>query len=493
MTHIPWIIILFIGGIYAFVGFYTPFLGDDLGFYNSFMAQNDCWYALPRSMYRHWIWNNSRFADMLNPIPFGYMPGWLQSISNGIVTSLFFYLISTLCVGKIKLKPHLSIVIIFLITFTLRWDAIWMEFCTSYNYIWGAAFILAALLLIFSKTAKSNIWYSWLCIPLCFIGGAMHEAAGIPASIAFLIFLLLNRSFLKNLSISGKFMAFALIAGGFFTVSSPANYSRVGTMLQPESPFLIILGSASYIIILSGCIIYLLFAKIRLLKYLIHSSWIVFAIASYISAIFMLISQFGGRTGWYCQIFALIAIFKIFQLSDFKFEINKNFANIFSIILSLLIISHYCALALWQKKLGSEASQAIEMYKDSPDGIIYLDYLNEPQIPWFLFRKTHGVPDEDDSYYLYRISKHYGHGKPIVILPAAARHFDWDNLKNPLRIESRIISPFRLGNSHVDKIVDLFPRNMIYLENIEYIENRFEINHKTFYLYSPVDRDPGEK
>lgn len=487
---LPWLIIAFIGVAYTFMGFYMPPLGDDLGFFYNFAEQNDCWYALPRSMYRHWIWNNARMADMLNPICFNFMPQWLCALCNGTITSAMFYIAIKLC-GKPLKPPYFSeILIIALIAYTFRWDAIWMEYCTAYNYVWGAAFALLALTLVLKKPEKSNAWYWWLSLPFCFVATAMHEASGVPLTLSLILFTILT-GFYKRQSHAGRFMILALIAGGVFTLTSPAAYSRVGSMLQPEPPLEMLITSAGYVLILVGFIVYLFLRNRTLLKKLIRSPWIIFSVSALISTGFMLLSQYGGRTGWYVQIYALIAIFKI--LSELKISVSQKITVPLSVILSITIIFHYSMLAIWQKELGTEAREAIDLYKKSPDGIIYMDYTNEPELPWYLLRKTHGVPDDDDTYYRYRMTKHYGHGKPLVILPIKAKNIDWQNMAGRLQIGNQFITSQPIPGSHVDRIVDIFPRIMIHIGDMEYIETPFQIHNNSFYLYSPVDRDKGEK
>lgn len=482
--------ILFIGIAYAFMGFYMPPLGDDLGFYHSFDSQNDCWYAYPRYMYRHWIWSNARMADMLTPIGLYFMPQWLRAITYGIVTALLYYVIIRLC-GKTKVPCYLrNILIIALISFTFRWDAIWMEFCATYNYVWGAVFALTAIGLILKHKTCPNAWYWWISALFCFIASAMHEASGLPLAIGLMLYFIVTGAF-KRFSTAEKVMSLFFIAGGIFTMTSPASYSRVGYMLQPESSIDMLLFSAGYVIIMVLLSCWMAYKDKSLFYGRIRSPWIIFASGALISTGFMLLSQYGGRTGWFAQIFALIAIFQI--LNRLSISIPSKISIPVSIILSLSIIFHYSELMIWQKRLGTEARQAIALYEKSKDGIIYMDYTNEPELPWYLLRKTHGVPDEDDTYYRYRMSKHYGHGKPLVILPTECKNLDWHKIKGRLLFGDRLIQFEPMGNTYDDRIVDIFPRKMCIIFGKEYIENQYQINNHFFYLYSIVDRDPGEK
>lgn len=486
----PYILIVFIGIAYFIMGFYMPALGDDLGFYYSFENQNDCWYALPRSMYRHWIWNNGRMADMLNPIGFNLIPPAIKSLTNAIVITLMYYNILKLSLKNIKINIFFSIITISLISFTFRWDAIWMEYATYYNYVWSSTLILLSIILILKHNPKINSWYWWLSIPFCFIATAMHEAAGLPMAVGMIVWLCISGFFNKQ-NVVGKLMILAFICGGIFTITSPASYSRVGSMLQPEPVIDMLLFSAGYVVLLIIAIAALFIWNRSLLKSLVQSEWLIFVIAAMCSTCFMLLSQYGGRTGWFAQVFALIALFQI--ISRLNLAISPKFKLPLGFILSICIIFHYSALVSWQIKVGTEAERAIELYKSSSDGIIFMDYLNEPQLPWYLLNKTHGVPDDDDTYYRYRISKHYGNGKNLVILPTATENLDWENFSGLHYFGEKIISEEPLSGRYVDKIVDIFPRTMTKISNKEYIEQRFNIYNRNLYLYSPVDRDRGEK
>lgn len=486
----PYILIVFIGIAYFIMGFYMPALGDDLGFYYSFESQNDSWYALPRSMYRHWIWNNARMADMITPIGLYIMPLWLRALTYGIFTSAFFYIITKFSIKDTRQKYFYSIIIIALIAFTFRWDAIWMEYCATYNYIWSSVFSLLALMLILKHNPESDSWYWWLCIPFCFIASAMHEASGLPMAVGMIIWLCLSGFFNKQ-KVVGKLMILAFICGGIFTITSPASYSRVGSMLQPEPVMDMLLFSAGYVVLLIIAIAALFIYNRSLLKSLAQSEWLIFVIAAICSTCFMLLSQYGGRTGWFAEVFAMVALFQI--ISRLDLAISPKFKLPVGFILSICIIFHYSALVWWQIKVGIEAEKAIELYENSSNGIIFMDYLNEPQLPWYLLNKTHGVPDDDDTYYRYRISKHHGNGKNLVILPTATENLDWKNFSGLHYFGDKIISDKPLPNRYVDKIVDIFPRKMTKISNKEYIEQRFNIYNRTLYLYSPVDRDRGEK
>lgn len=498
LRYLPAALIIFIGAVYCFLTFNIPMLGDDLGFFSRYAEENDCWYALPRFMYRQWLWNNGRFADMLSPLWLNIFPLWLTAVVTGLAISALYYFTIRLAESKDRLTPLYKILIIFIISFTFRWDAIWMEFMTIFGYVYSSAFALVALWLLLPRrrgclqlqplSPLRSTLLAWLSIPFCFIATAMHEALGFPLASGLVTYFLTSKSW-KELDIARKLMAVALILGGIFPLTSAPSWNRVGTMLQPEPVWEMLLTSAGWLLILLLTVIIIAVRNPQKLISLLRSPWIIFTSASIISCGFMIVSGFGGRTGWFCQLFALIALFQLLPQP----KRADSLAGIIGWLMAATIVFHFCAVAVWQYKLAEESRDVISEYKKSEDGIVYYDYQDEPDLPWYLLRKTHGVPDDDDSYYRYRMGLHYGNGHPLIILPSKARNLQWESLSDSVRFGKFIISPDSLGNTYPDAVVEMFPRRMLQIGSTEYIQIPFTKSCRTYYLYAPADRDPGEK
>ena len=451
---LPLSLILLIGIAYTLMGFWIPPVGDDLGFIDSFKSQDDCWYAFPRYMYRAWLWNNARMADMLNPIGYVFMPQWLKAVSNGVVVMLMYYMTVRLACQFNRKSPFIPVLIISILTFAMRWDGIWMEYNTFYNYIWSSTFAMLSLGFLFSRYSTSDKWYCWLMLPFCFIAAAMHEAMGLPLA-ASLVIMSIITPFYKNAGMIRKSVIIAMIAGGLFTLTSPGNFKRIGSMLQPEPVIQIVFGSAVFVVILLLLSAYLFVYRKPLLYNLLRSQWIVYAGIAVFSSMFMLLSGFGGRTGWFAQLFAIIAVFYVMARLDFA--VDKRIGWICSAILSCLVIYHIGMLAVWQRKLSEETREVIAEYRKSADGIVFFDYTRDPQLPWYLLRKNHGVPDDDDTYYRYRMRRHYGGGKQLVVLPSAFNPIP-DADKLPIASEGFILTSDRPADAYGDTIVAIFPR-----------------------------------
>lgn len=486
---LPILLIVLIIIAYAAMGFWIPPLGDDLGFIESFKSQNDCWYSFPRYMYQAWLWNNARMADILNPIGYIFMPLWMQAVINGIIVGLMYYL--TICLSSEwqQKSPFIPVLIVFILTFAMRWDGIWMEYNTFYNYIWSSTFVMLSLLFLYSDHSQSPKWYCWLMLPFCFIASAMHEAIGLPTA-ASLVLLSLLTPFFKEASILRRLSLIAMILGGVFTITSPGNFRRLGSMMQPESSIQILLGSAVFVGILLLLCVFLFICRKPLFRSLVHSKWIVYVGISVFSSGFMLLSGFGGRTGWFAQLFAVIAVFNVTR--KLRLDVGIKVGWVCSLFMSFIVIFHICMVAKWQHTLSIETREIITEYQKSDDGIVFYDYTKDYQLPWYLFHKNHGVPDDDDSYYRYRMKRHYGEGKQLVILPTVFNPIPKTESIH-LATDGYILSSDRPDNVYGDTIVAIFPRELTITNGKEYIINMFEFQGRQLYLWSQMDRDRGEK
>lgn len=273
-------------------------------------------------------------------------------------------------------------------------------------------------------------------------------------------------------------------------MTSPASFHRVGTMMQPENPLIMTLDSALFPIVLIICIPLLYIYKKDLFFSLIHSKWIFFATASIISLAFMYLSRFGGRTGWFAQMYALIALFILLSKSDLK--INRKATVIMSIVIGIVLMFHLSAMAVYQFRLNMETGEVISLYKNAEDGIVFYDYTQDTELPWYLMHKNHGVPDDDDTYYRYRMKIHYSNGKQLAILPTAFYPIP-DSIPEPVIHKGYILSEKLIWDTYGDTIVDQFPRTFSRINGEEYVVNDFQYKNRKLYLLSKVDRDRGEK
>lgn len=166
--------------------------------------------------------------------------------------------------------------------------------------------------------------------------------------------------------------------------------------------------------------------------------------------------------------------------------------SVIASILAIAVVLHLTLLAVWQEKLGIETRKAISLMQKSDDGLIFMDFTPDIAQPWYLLRKPHGVPDADDTYYRARVSKYYCNEKEVVILPEKAENL-LKGGKSQFREGDIFVTDRQLDGVYGDTIVPIYPRVFTKIDGMEYVESPFSYNGKNLFLYSPVDRDAGEK
>ncbi|MCM1331309.1 MAG: DUF6056 family protein [Bacteroides sp.] len=518
LKRLPVLLVLFIGIIYIWLSLNIVLLGDDVGFYLNYEGQRDYWFSLPRSMYRHWLCSNGRMADMLTPIWLNILPHWANVACNGLMTGGMFWMMIRLSSLNNRISVGMQVLMIFLIAFTFRWDALWMEFITQYNYVYSATLMLSCLCILFCDNKREGrisqkVWNGirWAVIPLGFISGAMHEASGFPVSVGLFCYLMVRKN-RHALTRSQCWLAASMILGGLFPLTSRAVYVRVGSMLQPEPPLEMLLTSGGYVLLLAILIVGCLICGRKSagvssrLRSLCYSPWMVLTIAAFVSVAFMFLSRYGGRTGWFAQIYALVAI--VIFLREYGIDFSPRASSVPGVVLSVFVVGHYVLVGIWQHRLAAETREVISLYRASQDGVIFYDYHNEPQLPQYqTLLKTHGVPDDDDTYYRYRMKQYYGKGEPLTILPTASKTV-LDNMSTEDSVEYAFFSRYSTeGKSHPDYIlrthalagergdslVAIVTRRVVEVEGRDYIRNDFRYNSRQFIMYSLMDRDRGEK
>lgn len=482
------LLILAIGVAYTLLGFCIIPLGDDVNFNIDYSQYGEGFYGFIEFCRWHMDSNNARISDFLTPIPIHYFAKWGRALYLGFIHVWMVGVMIPLALGKRSKNQFLSILLIFFIIFTLRWDGIWMEFVASNVYIFSTALSLSAIWLITHIRDFKYLNLLWIATPIFLIGGGMHEACGLPLSVGLISWMIIDNNWQK-IGIKGVIFALLFFAGAVFTLFSDAHWNRSVTILQRESPIEMLLFSAGWVVMLISIIIALIIRKDwQILRSLLRSRWTIFAISSVASLPFMFVAGFGGRPGWFAQIFALIAIFQILRRLNLK--LPQTSRRIVAGGLAILIILHLSSLVIWQHRLNHEIRDVIYLLKASTDGVVYYDFTEDSELPFYLLRKVHGVPDADDSYYLSTISWLHGGEKKIVVLPTKAETL---NLTFGAKFNRKFISPTRLQGGYDGSILASFPRNMVKRNGIEYIETPFPYHGRTLYLYSPVDMDRGEK
>lgn len=206
-------------------------------------------------------------------------------------------------------------------------------------------------------------------------------------------------------------------------------------------------------------------------KQLIRTPWVIFVIAAVASLPFCAVSGIIGRTGWFSQIFAIVTVFYYYNATGFS--LNRRLAAVLSIGLAVLLVAHCFVTLRQQYVMGRELMSMIDLYRRSPDGVVYMDYIRDSEQHPFALRKARGVHDPEETYYIETITRYYGsEDRPLVVVPEAIE-----------KIPAAEIAG-------IEPVGDCFVSDSYVGERDGYVVVPFTKEGRRLYLYRPHEIDP---
>ncbi len=424
------ILILFIFICYMIFEMFMPYSGDDLAHMVStskYFETHPIW-RFPFFFAGHWLDTNGRLADKINPILFITLPHWINALIAAISVPSMMWIVLKHCNFK---SNHItaSVVALALLVFVLPWWDSMQAFVCIYNYIIATLLPLLFLFLLQrqSNNASSHWIVRWSCYLLSLIAGMMHEAIGVPLACGLIAYQIMTNVW-KELNAIQRRMVMIFICGVAWGFFAPSLWSRLGQNTTPDDPLLLLLLKSDSIALLLLILITIGLCLANTRKAILkaaHTPWIIYTVAAIASMCFSAMSGVVGRSGWFAQIFAIIAIFRWITSHDYK--INRTTSGVISSILIFSIVFHYVDTTRWQITLGKEVETVAQMYSESKNGQVYFDATRDNELPWWTLKKTRGVPDADDLYLISSFSKFYGTmGFPFVLLPTEVLEIDFN-------------------------------------------------------------------
>lgn len=413
-TRQIWFWLVAIIAITSFFTFlYTPFNGDDWAYKMTFEGPNaklDSWLSYPRWCGSHWLTTNGRIGNYLLP-PLLIAPAWLRSIFCAGAIWLMYW--SAVKISDTK-NCFLSLSLIFLMAFGLSWwDSMTLYAC-QLNYIWATALVLSALLII-KSLRHPKVSALILSFIYCGAAGMGHEAASLPITGALIIWFL----FTKDKPTKAQYILFIAFAIGSLLTISPNTIARGSDGRTPDDalPWLLLKSDPAVIFLWLVIAALALFPKGRkAVKDLMMSQMGIFAIAAFFSMCISGYSGIVGRSGWFAEVYAFIAIIgwiRMYAAPD---------RTVPSIIMSVLIIAQNIGCAVWQYRLHKDSVEFERQYVESEDGLVFLDATRDNDIPWWTLGHLRGVPDADDAFNYFAYARYYG--RPDlwpVVMPVEAK------------------------------------------------------------------------
>lgn len=404
----------------ATLGLYL--MGDDYGHCRN-MRVVDSLHRFYLHTGRFFLSTNGRFFDNFCGAMLAYIPRGILSVICAAMVALLYA--ATVRAVHFRRSDMLGpMLLIAVMTLTLPWGDRTMMFAVQFNYIWPSA--LTLFVIDTALRRNSQRFATVIAAVLAFPAGMGHEVCG-PAVVCGLVVYQLCTHRLGRLDNISKLILGLFTFGAVFCCLSPAPLARIGRVTVPDDPYLIlILKSDFYVILLIIAVVLVLLSGRRLVvRGLFSTSWSIWAVAAVAS---MLVSPLGGvvgRSGWFAQIFALIALF----IWLWRYAVKFRGEWIVAAVTALLLMCYFAGFAVWQVRLNRQINDVMTAFFRAPDEPVVYDYVSDAELPVWLLKRVMTVPDPDGMSYSFseRIADSCLTGIPMI-LPVAVAKSDFSQL-----------------------------------------------------------------
>lgn len=488
---------------YVFALVDRPMLHDDLNYLTSSMQwvnnHHPAWLRFPTHIAGSWLSVNGRMGELTTVIFYAMAPRWLHITLIGIMMAAMYVMV---CLWVRRLGGRLltlSLTLLFLYYGMAWWDQFTL-FIMHNNYIWGAAISLAALWIILRIPMRRRRSLLWL--PLIYIAGQWHEASGIPFACGLALYIYLNR---KNPTLNkiNRWLAYAFMAGAAVSILSPGILHRAaGHTLPDERLWYMLLVSTWMVgILVATCIAITIYSP-HTLRRLIRQQWGIFAISALVGLCICAYSGSFGRTGWFAQISAWIALCGLINALPSSQHADKTFRYTGMItipIVTTAIILSSIGYAVYQHHLNRQCRDIITQYIDSPDGVVFVDLATPSQAPRYLMGRAWGWPGIYDTWARYNIERTYSGDKlkPLTVLPAALRDLTPADTLIRKHIGTSVITYPSSPDNAVTNTYDPAAPPRIYAfrtsDGTIYTRQKFIYRGAYGVIDTPADLAPGER
>ena len=491
--------------------YYAPHISDDTTYGGAVPLFNDKTggYEFPAWIYfciRQWVFTNGRMADFLITAILHWFPQWLIALINGFLWSFLLYLTLKIS-GCLSRHFVLALSIIAIYCLALPWWHRFMLTAVVFNYICASVFgILTVYLYIKKRHGLSESKLSSAAIFIfALITGMMHEAMSFPLYAGIVFYTLTSTSSYpgilkfekKPITKSQRTILWGMGIGVFFVLFSPGIWRRFFRAVDstPTEPFITVFIENNFLFIilaiLCGC---LWFSKRSILKNALTGKTGIFIIAALVSVLFSSVSKAPGRSGFFVQLFSLVAIADICR--HFKPRPSKIFVLFWGAIVFISVFTCYATFLKWQIKRGKEYMHIISSYKKSTDGTVYADYTYDYEVPALARGMTLGVPDADDIYDVAMLQQYIGKNKKrYVVVPAVLSNWDGQLHSKPMPAGKGYVTDTDPSDWWVERSfwgVAEYRVGIIKRGENYWTVTDFQKNGKTFFYVTPMDLDFGD-
>lgn len=394
--------------------------GDDLSYGAYFNYYGGSLLYYPRWVVRHWAVNNGRAANYIAPLMLYFSPRWLLAAFNAVAASLYIFFAGrclTVCDGWARAMLGA------LLLLTMAWWDSSTLFDVSFNYVWASAF---------------GLWFAWawmrssslhgrcrlaLVCALAFIAGQMHEAMSVTLCMGIVAYYMMEGRW-RHIPYETKWLLGCFFAGAVLCFFSPGIWGRFASERVADDPMWLLVAKSDFyaLILVIVVAVEAVFRRARLMA-AVRSPWLVFAVASLASMCMSAVGGIVGRSGWFAQTYALIALIWYYWPSNVGRSVK---AAVW--IVSVAAVGCWCGMTKAQYELGMEAARASDLFRQSAEGTFYMDHTPVGEQPWYTLMRPRGAVSNSDDYSRLIYAQEYDSTKQYVMLPAWAMDAEIDSL-----------------------------------------------------------------
>lgn len=388
-----WLLIISLGLSLVYYWYVVP-AGDDLGY--ACIVGGAEPYSVPWWKYgvwcvRHWLYVNGRWGNYVLPLVAEASRLLRAVLGAAGATGMCWVAVSC---ARLK-RGWLPVALVACLWLAMPWwDSFFLYACNT-NYVWPSVFMLGSVLLITGRDSSSHVpWWMYI---VAFLGGCGHEAGALPLVIGYTAYMWLN----GYVPAGGKRrLALCFCTGLAFTLCSPALWSRfltaTGGGVPDDTPLWLFLKSdviAGILWVVMGASVFSSSGRQSLIA-ILRSYTGIFVLATFPAAAISVVSGVVGRSGWYAELFALIA------LASWGREYFRRPRFGLGLAITAITVLQLGAVSFWQCRLGKEHLRFTEAYMHSPDGVVDMQVTPDDSQPILTLWRARGVPDGDDVYLL---------------------------------------------------------------------------------------------
>ncbi len=403
-----------------------PLTGDDYAYMGSFRTIDGFDGPWPMSkLYRwypfHWLHANGRFANLFAMLSLTFLPKWVIAAIMGAATWGMMALVLRLG-GAWHGRPLAASAALAYIAIAFPW---WdLMYSVDFNFNYPVA-TCAGLLFAYLWQRYDRIEKGWMkkgCLLAAFIAGGFHESMGAPLLAAGLWLVTANRlwpSASKPSLPKAPLAAFG--AGVAMAFCSPGIWGRATAERVADAPLPeLLLCSAPLTLAATALFCGLLLSK-RQREWIMAESrgwWGFWMAASLGALLFCAVGGIIGRSGWFSQSFALIALLiwgKSRSLKLAKPEARSRYVTVLAMAPGIAAVFFTAAPIPFVAETAALEARARELLKESRAGVVTEDMPLESEKPWWTLKRVRCL--DADDYYLHQVIADYYKKPRFVIVP----------------------------------------------------------------------------